>query len=288
MRSKADTLTFASAVKPDLVNVDGDKVLLAEKKDGKSLSEFAFQYANAPLYLDRLEAIQAAAPVQTTDKDAQKIIISALSDKYYGLRAAAVAALTMTNDQIRNAAQPILTNLAQTDPNTIVRANAIAVLGKLKASGMMNLFMDGLKSESYAVQAASLNAITQLDAPQGFQLAKGFEKDNKGALTNAILSVYAANGTDAEWPFVYAQYKEAGAQTKYNLARALGTMAGKLNSSEYAQQAISELKAFGVQYKTQGIAPNIVTVLEGLKAARTQKNDTASVAAADEAIKALK
>jgi len=152
----------------------------------------------------------------------------------------------------------------------------------------MNLFMDGLKSESYAVQAASLNAITQLDAPQGFQLAKGFEKDNKGALTNAILSVYAANGTDAEWPFVYAQYKEAGAQTKYNLARALGTMAGKLNSSEYAQQAISELKAFGVQYKTQGIAPNIVTVLEGLKAARTQKNDTASVAAADEAIKALK
>ncbi|MFD0752103.1 M1 family aminopeptidase [Mucilaginibacter calamicampi] len=287
MRSKADTLTFASAVKPDLVNVDGDKVILAEKKDTRTMSEFAFQYANAPLYLDRLEAIQAAAPAQG-DKDAQGIIIKALNDKYYGLRATAIAALNMTNDQVRNAAQPILTNLAQTDPNTLVRASAIAVLGKLKASGMMNIFKDALKSESYAVQGAALNAITQLDAQQGFQLAKGFEKDNKGALTTSILGVYAANGSDAEWPFVYAEYKEAGAQTKYNLARALGTMAAKVNSSEYAQQAIGELKAFGMQYKAQGIAPNIITVLEAIKAARAQKNDTPSVAATDEAIKALK
>jgi aminopeptidase N len=286
MRSKADTLTFASATKPDLVNVDGDKVLLTDKKDAKTLSELAFQYANAPLFLDRLEAIQAAVPAQG-EKVAQGILIAALKDKYYGLRATAIGALNMTNDQVRNEAQPILANLAQTDPNTLVRAAAITVLGKLKASGMMNVFKDAAKSESYAVQGAALNAITLLDAQQGFQLAKGFEKDNKGALTTAILNVYAGNGSDAEWPFVYDQYKESGAQTKYNLARAFATMAGKVNSSAYAQQAISELKAFGLQYKPQGIAPNIITVLEALKAARAQKNDAASVAAVDEAIKAI-
>lgn len=286
MRSKADTLTFASATKPDLVNVDGDKVLLTVKKDAKTMSEFAFQYANAPLYLDRLEALQAAAPAQG-DKVAQDIIIAALKDKYYGLRATAIAALNMTNDEVRNAAQPILASLAQTDPNTLVRAAAIGVLGKLKASGMMNIFKDALKSESYAVQGAALNAITLLDAQQGFQLAKGFEQDNKAALTTAILGVYAANGSDGEWSFVYDQYKESAPQTKYNLARAFAAMAGKVNNPVYAQQAISELKAFGLKYKPQGIAPNIITVLEALKAARTQKNDAASAAAADEAIKAI-
>jgi len=286
MRNKADTLTFASATKPDLVNVDGDKVLLTVKKDAKTLDEFAFQYANAPLFLDRLEAIQAAVPAQG-EKVAQGILIAALKDKYYALRSAAIAALNMTNDNVRNAAQPILTNIAQTDPNTLTRAAAITVLGKLKASGMMNIFKDALKSESYAVQGAALNAITLLDAQQGLELAKGFEKDNKGALTTAVLGVYAANGSDAEWPFVYEQYKEVGAQTKYNLARAIATMAGKVSNPVYAQQAISELKAFGLKYKSQGIAPNILTVLEGLKAARAQKNDATSVAAADEAIKAI-
>jgi aminopeptidase N len=41
----------------------------------------------------------------------------------------------------------------------LVRAAAITVLGKLKASGNTNLFKDGLKSQSYAVQGASLTAL---------------------------------------------------------------------------------------------------------------------------------
>lgn len=286
MRSKADTLTFASATKPDLVNVDGDKVLLTVKKDAKSMSEYVFQYANAPLYLDRLEAIEAAAAAQG-DKDARDILIAALKDKYYGLRVDAIGSLNMANDDVRSAAQPILANLAQTDPNTLVRASAIGVLGKLKAPGMMNIFKDALKSESYAVQGAALVAITQLDGPQGFQLAKGFEKDNKGTLTQAILNVYAANGGDAEWPFVYEQYKNATAQVRYSMNRIFATMAGKLNSSEYARQAVAELKSFGLQYKSQGIAPVIITSLNGLKSARAQKNDTATVTAVDLAIKEI-
>src|SRR6187402_339521 len=134
MRHAADTLTFQVASKPDMVNVDGDKVLLAEKTDSKKLSEYVYQYFNAPLYLDRFEAIDAATAVQT-DKEAQRVLIAALKDKYYGLRVKAIKALNMSNDDIRNAAQPILITLAKTDDNTVVRAAALGVLGKLKAPG---------------------------------------------------------------------------------------------------------------------------------------------------------
>src|SRR6201985_584899 len=72
MRDKADTLTFTSNTKPDLVNVDGDKVLLTQKNDGKSLDEYVFQYFHAPLFLDRYEAI-AAAIANQSDKGAQKV-----------------------------------------------------------------------------------------------------------------------------------------------------------------------------------------------------------------------
>src|ERR1700744_5157539 len=83
MDDKMDTMTFHSDAKPDLVNVDGDKILLLQETDNKTLDEYAFQYANAPLYLDRYEAIVAAQGKQS-EKTGQKIIISALKDKYYG------------------------------------------------------------------------------------------------------------------------------------------------------------------------------------------------------------
>ena len=121
-----------------------------------------------------------------SDKGAQKVMIAALKDKYYGLRIKAIRALNMSNDDIHNAALPVLTSLAQTDENTLVRAAAITALGKLKASGNMNLFKQALSSQSYAVQGAALTAIDLLDPAQALTLAKGFEKDNKGALTQAI------------------------------------------------------------------------------------------------------
>ncbi|RYD93942.1 MAG: M1 family peptidase, partial [Sphingobacteriales bacterium] len=83
LRNKADTLTFKVASKPNLVNVDGNKALPTKKTDKKTIEEFAFQYNNAPLYVDRLEAITAAGN-QQTDKTARKILTDALKDKYYG------------------------------------------------------------------------------------------------------------------------------------------------------------------------------------------------------------
>ncbi|MDB5117252.1 MAG: peptidase [Mucilaginibacter sp.] len=286
MRDKADTLTFASAVKPDLVNVDGDKVLLAEKRESKALDEYVFQYFNAPLYLDRLEAIDFATPEQGSE-GARKVLLAALKDKYYGLRIKAIKSLNITNDDVRNAAQPILASLAQTDENTLVRAAAISALGKLKASGNMSLFKQAIKSESYAVQGAALAAIAQLDQPAALQLAKGFEKDNKGDLTLAMVHIYALNGTAAEWPFVYKQYQDAGIQGKFNMLREFAAMTAKVDKPEYAQQGIEALKDFGVKYKVYGVAPVVAGLLADIKTQRAKMNDTASANVADEAIKTV-
>ncbi|MDB4927339.1 M1 family metallopeptidase [Mucilaginibacter sp.] len=286
MNNKADTLTFASAVKPDLVNVDGNKVLLAEKKDSKTLDEYVFQYFNAPLYLDRFEAIDHATPEQG-NAGAQKVMIAALKDKYYGLRIKAIRGLNMANDDVRNAAQPILIALAQTDDNTLVRAAAISVLGKLKAAGMMTLFKESLKNQSYAVQGSALNAISLQEPAQALELAKGFEKDNKGNLTQAIVHIYATGGSGAQWPFVYKQYQDAGIQAKFNMIKEFAAMTAKMDKPEYVMQGIDALKDFGIKYKVYGIAPVVTGLLNDVKTQRAKINDTASANAADEAVKAI-
>ncbi|RVT98321.1 M1 family peptidase [Mucilaginibacter limnophilus] len=286
LTTKADTLSFKVASKPNLVNVDGDKVLPTQKTDKKSLEEFAFQYANAPLYLDRLEAINAAAASQG-DKNAQKIIISALKDKYYGLRIEAIEAANMNSDEVRNQAQPVIMQLARTDENTLVRAAAIKVLGKLKAAGMLTLFREGLSSQSYAIQAASLEAIAAIEPAEALKAAKGFEKDNKGKLTQALINTYATYGGEEQWPFLYENFTQLSPQAQFDVLPKIGEVAGKVNNPAYAQQAISKLKDLGVKYKKYGVAPYVINVLNNIKTKRAEKKDDASVKAADDAVKAI-
>ena len=56
-----DTFTFNYTQRPDLVNVDGDKILLWTKKDNKTLDNFIHQYKYAGNYVDRREAIDFAS-----------------------------------------------------------------------------------------------------------------------------------------------------------------------------------------------------------------------------------
>ncbi|GAB2704848.1 hypothetical protein GCM10027037_33040 [Mucilaginibacter koreensis] len=287
MRDRADTLTFHSDVQPSLVNVDADKALLVQKTDGKTLDNFVFQYFNAPLYLDRKEALEAAIAKQTTEKEARRVVIAALKDKYHGLRIRAIRALKMDNDQVRNDAQPILVTLAQTDENTLVRAAALNTLAKLKASGMTNLFKQALSSPSYAVQAAGLNGIVALNPSEALAAAKGFEKDNGGALTDAIVGTYAASGNDAEWTFVNQKFDDMSVQAKFTNLRAYAGMVGRLKNPQYAQQGIATLKELGSRYNAYGVQPYVIGMLNDIKAQRTAMNDNASATAAEQAVAQL-
>ncbi|MFI5159949.1 MAG: M1 family aminopeptidase [Sphingobacteriales bacterium] len=284
---KADTLTFSVASKPDLVNFDGDKIILCKKTDNKSLDEFAFQYANAGLYLDRLEAIEAAQGKQA-EKVGQKILLSALNDKYYGLRIVAIHALKMNNAEMHDAALPILLNLAKTDKNTLVRAAAISALGKLKDPANMALYQQAIKSESYAIQGAALAAINPLDSAQAVKLALGFEKDNTGPLTTAMVSVFAASGKSEAWPFVYKQFSDGDINAKFGLIRSFCSMTAKVDNNAYALQGIEAIKATGIKYKIYGgVGPFIVSQLNNIKDARTKMNDTAGAQAATDAAKVV-
>jgi aminopeptidase N len=287
MNDKADTLTFKTSSKPDLVNVDAEKILLWAKTDNKTPDEFVFQYFNAPLYVDRFEAIDAASAKQT-ENGAQKVLIAALKDKFYGLRIKAIKALDMNNTDVQTAALPVLTSLAQTDENTLVRAAAITVLGKLKIPGNVNMFKQALNSQSYAVQGAALTAVNLLEPEQALITAKALEADTKGDLSQAIVTVYATSGSDDQWAYVFDKFEKATPQSKFDMIRGpFSKMVGRVSKPEYAQQGITAIKDFGLKYKRFGLGPALAGALNNIKSERVKLNDTASANAADDAIKAV-
>ncbi|WP_419801391.1 M1 family aminopeptidase [Mucilaginibacter sp.] len=275
MKGKSDTLTFKLPVKPNLVNVDGDKVIIAKKTDNKTTEEFAFQYFNAPLYIDRLEAILALTGKQN-DADARKVMLAALKDKYYGLRTLAIRNISLSDAATKQSALPILTNIAQNDHNNTVKATAIVALGRLKNPADLSLFKSALNSQSYAVQGAALTAFAAQNPAGGLQLAKGFEKDNKGALTRAIVSVYAAQGGETELPFVSKAFDEGTPQIKFNtMQQGYINMLGKINDTQKVNARVDAFKDFAIKYKQFGIDQPVVSMLNQLK---TQKQTQANQA----------
>jgi aminopeptidase N len=288
MNDKADTLTFHVASKPDLVNVDGDKVLLTTKTDNKTPDEFAFQYFNAPLYLDRLEAITFAS-ANKTDERAQKILTAALKDKYYGLQIKAIQAIDFHINNIRPAVPlETLVSLAQTDGNTLVRAAAIKVLGTMEFAGYSSMFKNALSSQSYAVQGAALGALAGLDPAQALSLAKNYESDNKGALSLAILNIYANSGGDEQWPYVYNSFQKNTSQGQFGMINGPFTvMVGRVKNPAYAQQGVTAMKDFGLKFKGFGLAQPVIAALNSIKDQRAKMNDNESVKVIDDAIKQL-
>ncbi|MFB9844215.1 M1 family metallopeptidase [Mucilaginibacter ginsenosidivorans] len=279
LADKNDTLRFHLDRKPDLVNVDADKMLVCQKTDNKPLEELAYQYFHAPLYMDRLEAIDAAGK-NLRDTTAQKVILAAINDKFPGLRKKAVRLIESADSAMKIKAQPKLAALAQSEQNNQTKTAVLQVLAKYNNAENLPVFYSALKSESYNVQAAALFGISRIDETKAITAAKTLEKDNEGELTEGIFVLYGKKADIKNWPFIYKRYTDGTLQEKIHLLNKFAIMVININDSNATRQGIAVLTDIGIQYKSDGAAPYIIKFLDKIKDAKKKQNDDASFNAA--------
>ena len=226
IENKVDTFTFNTVSKPDLINVDGDKMLLCEKNDNKTLDNFIFQYKNAGLYLDRREAIEYAARSQSDDHRALEFMKTALKDNYHGLRMLALQRLTLNNDSVKKALLPVVTDMAENDPKSVVRASAISSLGRLKNVIYKPLFLKAIKDSSYSIAGSALNALVAIDTATALQTAKQLDGQNmKGELRDAVTNVlFSCAGEEDFGPLADRFDKLPFSNEKFNLLMPFANM----------------------------------------------------------------
>ncbi|UOR06420.1 M1 family metallopeptidase [Hymenobacter aerilatus] len=248
VRAATETFRFPSASKPDLVNVDAEKVLVWQKTDNKPLATYAYQFRHAPRYLDRREAL-AAAQTQLAHPAAQQVLVAGLADKSPVLRQFAIEALALQQVGLRKAATPVLRKLATTDSSVQVRAAALLALGSLKEKQYTTLFAQALESPSYRVQGAALQGLLPLNPQLALARALAFEADNTGALTVALVQVYGQVGTLAHWPLMRAKYDAAAPIRRLDMLPALGEILGRLDDPTVLTEGITRIKDLTVGFK---------------------------------------
>ncbi|HUC83490.1 MAG TPA: HEAT repeat domain-containing protein, partial [Flavisolibacter sp.] len=196
VKNKVDTFYFPAAAKPALINFDADKILLAAKTENKTLDEYAFQYQHAGNYVDRREAIDAAAAKQAEVGGIQ-IMLAAIKDKYAPLRAYAINRLDMNVAQTKNAAEAPLAEAAKATER-VVKAAAINKLGQYRFAKYAPLFKTALNDSSYTVAANALEALNRVDTTAALAEATRLSaQPAKGRLTSALKNVMASRNRDA-------------------------------------------------------------------------------------------
>ena len=241
--NKADTFQFAVNVKPDLINVDGDKILLAEKKDNKTLEEFIYQYTYAGLYLDRREAIDFASK-KISEPAAYQLVVSALNDSFDRIRAKAISSFGAA--KIDAATLTKIESMAKADAKRTVRADAIDFLGKQKNKGYAALFIAATKDSSYTLAGAGLEALAKIDSVQAFAIAQALSKEpSKGRLNAAISNVIIEYGDESAFDFILSSFtKMPLAQEKFGAAGSLGEFLEKVSTQKNFEKGVDELLKF--------------------------------------------
>ena len=149
---------FPVAALPDLVNVDAEKYILAEKSEIKTLQQYVFQYEHAPLFMDRMEAVIML--LQKKDESLSKrILISAFKDKNWVIRNAALIVLESLSNEEKISVYGKIKELALKDSNSQVRASAVEILGKyFRSMDNRNVFAITARDKSLAVKKATNDA----------------------------------------------------------------------------------------------------------------------------------
>lgn len=246
MENKEQSFTFPYTTRPELVNVDGDKVLLCTKKENnKTLEQYIHQYQYAGNYLDRREAIEFAGNLRNAT--AADFIKKALNDNYFGLRILALdqAEKLIADPTYKSSFEGLIRNIAKNDPKKKVKARAIQLLGIYANKSDKPLFEQGTRDESYSVAGASLNALALVDEKAAFTTARQLTGDARGDLANAITNVLLSTAQESDFETVYKLFNDMPAsQEKFDAVEGFVNFLKKISNTASIKKGIDAVLEF--------------------------------------------
>jgi aminopeptidase N len=201
LNEREQTFRLPASQEPALVNVDAERSILAEWSDDKSADQLVYQFTHAPLFLDRFQALATLAG--KGDPQLTALLRPGLQDPYHGIRA-----LTLENISADDATPELLdvvAGLAENDPHSEVRATALSMLASLSYPGAKAIATKALQAEPYAVVAAGLGALIELDPEAAQQAASLLREETNSEIVASIGGIYA-NSADVQYLPYFSQH----------------------------------------------------------------------------------
>lgn len=260
--------SFPAKGKPRLIDMDGDRILLMERNESKSVEQYAWQLEHGRCYVAKAEAIRKLKD-KNTKPQAREALLKQITNPFWRIRAQALDALRLNKDSMTAAQLNELRLLAENDPKSAVRAAAVNQMGKLKIKEQKPILEKALGDSSYAVISAALNALYKWNAADGLTQAQKLTDVKNARVLNTIGEMYAKEGKAEYIPFFEKSIGRLKSWNKFGLIGNYGQLISKIGTAETVKQSIVYLTAL-VKDNTQQYLPLIVgralaTIREGVE-----------------------
>jgi len=243
LKNKSDSFYFPAPKKPELINIDADNILLAEKRDDKKINEYYHQIKYGKSYTDRANAIDYALQ-ETENSLAIQILKMGLNDPFYRIRIKALNSLEQKSLDALTIEKVEL--LAKKDPYKLVRADAISVLGKQQNPLYKSFFITAITDSSYSVAGAALEALSAIDSVTAYSIALKLSKETiKGRLNTAVLAVITTFGEENAFEFISSNFaKMPMSSDKVTAVFSLFELLDKVNDPVKFKQGVDLIVRF--------------------------------------------
>ncbi|GAB5553778.1 MAG: M1 family metallopeptidase [Saprospiraceae bacterium] len=186
VNQRLQTFVFPSEKAPDLVQFDPDYVLLKEDQDNKTEAQLAFQFKQAPHFMDRYTALLTFLEAEN---QFSAIALTALDDPHWYIRKITLDNLPLEiTDQIKQRAIEMVTS----DPHSKVRAAALEVLNQTKDPALVEMAKTVIDQDSaYNVIGRAVQLLYRLDKKQAEIYVQQLENIESESIRISIAQIYA-------------------------------------------------------------------------------------------------
>ena len=234
---------FYDGERPLFVNVDAQKYLLCEKKETFSEKELVYKYGNAPLFLDRFEALEGLNNYAELNTESGELLFSALHNSFFGLQLKALDLSYKMNiiDSLRLRSE--LMGLVKSDPNPRVRKKALKVLFAFGSKDeVKTVALEALNDSSYAVMANGFSILAQTDSVLALNKAFEYRNSENQKLQYEVLSIYSQFGGADVMDWMKTRSENTSGYSKAGYVWQFKKYVLRLGDSDVTSQGITHLK----------------------------------------------
>jgi len=193
---KTQTFSFRFPSKPLVVNFDSEKMLTCSKTDEHSEEEWIALFNNAPLYLDKKEALEHLNAL-TWNENIAAVFTKAINDKNKKIRSFALSNIDplLASADSSGIGEELIKIANDTKINSAVRVTAISKLSRLSLNGKVYATLNALCNDnSYNVIAASIEGISSNDMKEALKKVKPFENSTDENTVKIAANFYSKYG----------------------------------------------------------------------------------------------
>ena len=283
INQRSQEIRLPANVEPALIIFDAERSILATWDDNKGHEQLAYQLKNAPLFLDRYQAINS---LDAEAEDYFSLLELALKDPFYGVRSAALTQLPSENWPTSITEQ--VAALAADDEHSKVRSIALILLAEMGYAGIDGLAQKALDAEAYPVVGAGLEALALNNPALALEAAEKLTDETNTDIIEAIGALFANTDDTKYLPYFTKNLTNLDGYSVISFYESYGNLLLGAKGENLAK-GIKQLRAIGLnQSESPWRRLASIKTLSEVASELSEATNSAQITEIQEAIDAIK